>query len=72
VPKRREVALFSGSALMLLLGTAASAGFGLRYLLPAVSLLAVGGTLAMHSLWVARRSQGPSRIEGHAVDEQSN
>lgn len=50
VPARREVFLLSGSAVMLLLGTAASGGFGLRYLMPAVPLLATGGTLAAAQL----------------------
>jgi 4-amino-4-deoxy-L-arabinose transferase-like glycosyltransferase len=46
VPGRREIFLLVGSAIVLLLSTAATAGFGLRYLLPAVPLLAIGGTLA--------------------------
>jgi hypothetical protein len=45
-PARRETFLFSGSGIALLLGSAATAGFSFRYLLPAVPLLAVGGTLA--------------------------
>jgi Dolichyl-phosphate-mannose-protein mannosyltransferase len=49
-PARREVTLFSGAALALLLGTAATAGFGLRYLLPAVPLLSIGGSLAARDL----------------------
>ena len=47
---RREVLLLAGSGLALVLGTAATAGFGLRYLLPSVPLLAVGGTLALRDL----------------------
>lgn len=47
VRMRREVFLLSGSGLALIVGTAATAGFGLRYLLPAVPLLAIGGTLAI-------------------------
>ena len=50
VKPRREVTLFAGTALVLLLGTAATAGFGLRYLLPAVPLLAIGGALAASEL----------------------
>jgi hypothetical protein len=46
-PARREVLLLTGSGLALLLGTAATAGFGFRYLLPAVPLLAVGGVIAV-------------------------
>jgi hypothetical protein len=49
-PARREVLLLAGSGLALLLGTAATAGFGFRYLLPAVPLLAIGGTFAVTDL----------------------
>ncbi len=55
VPARREILLFAGSAVLLLLGTAATGGFGLRYLLPAVPLLAIGGGIAVAQL-LARRS----------------
>ena len=44
---RREVLLFSGSGILLLLGTAATAGFAQRYLLCAVPPLAIGGTLSL-------------------------
>jgi hypothetical protein len=54
---RREVLLLSGCGLALLLGTAATAGFGLRYLLPTVPLLAIGGTLAFGDLWLLWRSR---------------
>ncbi len=50
VPGRREIFLFGGGGLLLLLGTAATGGFGIRYLLPAVPLLAVGGSLALAAL----------------------
>lgn len=50
VPARREVLLLAGSALLLLLGTAATGGFGLRYLMPAVPLLAIGGSLGAAQL----------------------
>jgi hypothetical protein len=55
---QREIALLSVSAIALLLGTAATAGFGLRYLLPAVPLLALGGGLASRDLlsWLPSRS----------------
>jgi hypothetical protein len=46
IPARREVVLLSGSALLVLLGTSATGGFSLRYLLPAVPLLAIGGSIA--------------------------
>lgn len=71
VPSRREILLLSGAAVLIILGTAATAGFGLRYLLPAVPLLAAGGGLALRDLsqvvlpWhggrlTARRSRRPS------------
>ena len=47
---RREVLLFSGSGILLLLGTAATAGFAQRYLLCAVPPLAIGGTLSLREL----------------------
>jgi hypothetical protein len=52
VPARREIFLFAASAVMLLLGTAATGGFALRYLLPAVPLLAIGGGTAVAQLAV--------------------
>jgi Dolichyl-phosphate-mannose-protein mannosyltransferase len=64
VPARREVFLLAGSAVILLLGTAATGGFGLRYLLPAVPLLAIGGSIAAAQLLARRRnvsSVRPSR-----------
>jgi Dolichyl-phosphate-mannose-protein mannosyltransferase len=60
VPIRREVLLLSGSGLALIVGTAATAGFGLRYLLPAVPLLAIGGTLALRD---ARRVGAPAGLK---------
>jgi hypothetical protein len=51
VRARRELLLLSGSGLMLILGSAATAGFGLRYLLPSVPLIATGGGLAARDLW---------------------
>ncbi|MDE3134450.1 MAG: phospholipid carrier-dependent glycosyltransferase [Acidobacteriota bacterium] len=50
VPGRREIFLLAGSAVMILLGTAATGGFALRYLLPAVPLLAIGGGIAIAEL----------------------
>ena len=47
---RREIWLFTGSGVLMLLGTAATGGFGLRYLIPAVPLIAVGGGLAVADL----------------------
>ena len=50
VPARREIFLLAGSAVMILLGTAASGGFALRYMLPAVPLLAIGGSIGVAQL----------------------
>jgi hypothetical protein len=50
LPARREIFLLAGSAAMILLGTAATGGFALRYLLPAVPLLAIGGSIAAAQL----------------------
>ena len=40
---------------MILLGTAATGGFALRYLLPAVPLLAIGGGIAVAQLYARSR-----------------
>jgi hypothetical protein len=47
VPARREILLLAGTGVLLLLGTAATGGFALRYLIPAVPLLAIGGSMAV-------------------------
>jgi hypothetical protein len=60
LPRRREVFLFTASALALIIGIAATAGFGLRYLLPAVPLLAIGGASATWSLLT--RTSGTRKI----------
>ena len=46
LPRRREVFLLSGAALAMLLGTAATSDFVLRYLIPVVPLLVCGGVAA--------------------------
>jgi hypothetical protein len=46
---RREIILLLGAGLSLLLGTAATAAFLLRYLIPAVPLIVASGTLALAS-----------------------
>ena len=63
---RREIFLFSGGGLLLLLGTAATAGFGIRYLLPAVPLLAIGGSLALAELAARLRSPSAARAASAA------
>ena len=50
VPSRREVFLLAGAGLILLLGTAATGGPGMRYLLPSVPLIAIGGSIALAQL----------------------
>jgi hypothetical protein len=47
----KDVLLLTGSGVALVVGAAATAGFGLRYLLPSVPLLALGGVLAGRELW---------------------
>jgi hypothetical protein len=49
-PRRREVFLLSGAALAMLLGTAATSDFVLRYLIPVVPLLVCGGLAACADL----------------------
>jgi hypothetical protein len=55
VRARREILLLTGSGLALVIGTAATAGFGIRYLLPAVPMIAIGGSLAAWDLYTRRR-----------------
>jgi hypothetical protein len=52
---RKEILLLTGSGMALVMGTAATAGFGIRYLLPAVPLMAIGGTLAICDLFAGHR-----------------
>jgi hypothetical protein len=52
LPRRREVLLLSGAALAILLGTAATSDFVLRYLIPVVPLLVCGGVAACADLLV--------------------
>jgi hypothetical protein len=69
-PSPREVLLFAGSGLAQIVGTAASAGFGIRYLLPAVPLLAIGGAVALGNL-LARQTltaeRPPHRVTSAAL-----
>ena len=60
VPGRREILLLAGTGAGLLLGTAATGGFALRYLVPAVPLLAVGGSIAVTQLATRVRRPGVS------------
>jgi hypothetical protein len=56
VPARREILLLAGGGVSLLLGTAATGGFALRYLVPVVPLLAIGGSIGASqiALWFKR------------------
>jgi hypothetical protein len=63
VPRRREIALPLGAALALLLGSAATYDFELRYLLPAVPAIGVAGAVAVERLLgvrAARARGGPT------------
>jgi hypothetical protein len=66
-PRRREVFLLAGAALAMLLGTAATSEFVLRYLIPVVPLLVCGGMAASADLAalvaraVPRLSRQPAR-----------
>lgn len=62
VPWRREIFLFAGSGVGLLLGTAATGGFALRYLIPAVAPLAIGGSLAVRDLAARWRVRSQARV----------
>jgi hypothetical protein len=62
LPARREIFLFAASAVMILLGTAATGGFALRYLLPAVPLLAIGGGIALAQLLARGRAARPAQL----------
>lgn len=57
VRARREILLLSGSGMALVVGTAATASFGIRYLLPAVPVMAIGGSIAAWDLFTGRRGQ---------------
>jgi hypothetical protein len=46
IPARREVFLLVGGAMIILFATAATGGLSLRYLMPIVPLLAIGGSIA--------------------------
>jgi hypothetical protein len=71
VRARREILLLTGSGMALVVGTAATASFGIRYLLPAVPLMAIGGFLAAWDLLTGRRGQtgGSSERRAHEVRE---
>jgi hypothetical protein len=65
---RRELLLLGGTPLVLLLGTSATGGFGLRYLLPAVPLLAIGGALASRDLMAGLHARLAGRPDHSIAD----
>ena len=58
LPRARAVSLLVGCALAMLVGSAATAGFALRYLLPTVPLLVGAGVLAGVDLLALARRRG--------------
>ncbi len=58
---RVQVVLFAGGGAALLLGAAATAGFAIRYLEPAVPLLVTGGLLSLNVLLTAVRDSRTTR-----------
>lgn len=54
---RREIALLTGGALLMLLASAATSEMNVRYLIPCVPLLVAGGVLAVHDLSARRLSR---------------
>jgi hypothetical protein len=64
VGARREILLLMGSGMALVIGTAATASFGIRYLVPAVPLMAIGGFLAIWDLLMWRSAQTVARGRG--------
>jgi hypothetical protein len=72
LPRRKEVLLLSGSALALLLGTSATGGFGFRYLLPTVPLLAIGGALALDDLGPLVFRHRRATPSSHTIDATSD
>ena len=65
-PRRREVFLLAGAALAMLLGTAATSEYVLRYLIPAVPLLVCGGVAATADLAALVARFVPLPLRGRA------
>ncbi len=68
LPRRREVFLLSGAALAMLLGSAATSDFVLRYLIPVVPLLVCGGVAACADLLALAARPVAGRFPGRARD----
>ncbi len=56
LPRRRETFLLTGAALAMLLGSAATSEFVLRYLIPVVPLIVCGGLAALADIGLVARS----------------
>jgi hypothetical protein len=65
-PRRREVFLLAGAALAMLLGTAATSEFVLRYLIPVVPLLVCGGVAAAADIAALAARLAPGSLRGRA------
>lgn len=61
-PRRREVFLLTGAGLAMLLGTAATSEFVLRYLIPVVPLLVCGGAAAAADLAALAARHAPRTL----------
>jgi hypothetical protein len=60
LPHRREAFLLGGTAIAVVVGSAAAANPTVRFLVPVAPLLVCGGTAALRDLvWLARRSGIP-------------
>jgi hypothetical protein len=62
MPRSRETFLLTGAALAMLLGSAATSEFVLRYLIPVVPLLVCGGVAACADLAELVRSRERARF----------
>ena len=69
-PRRREVLLLAGAALAMLLGTAATSEFVLRYLIPVVPLLVCGGVAASADLVALSARFAPRSLRNRARGPQ--
>jgi hypothetical protein len=68
LPRRREVFLLSGAALAMLLGTAATSEFVLRYLIPVIPFIVVGGIAACADLAAAAVRLGAGLTPGETAE----
>jgi hypothetical protein len=59
-PRRRPAFLLAGMPLAILLGSAATSVFLVRYLVPVAPLLTCAGVVALEDLWALRRRRAPA------------